>query len=285
MAAKIKIISNPSQICPVSDSASLSKSSAKTSGSNKTDKMSKTLEKFEIDCDIDKQKDCEFWGGISENEKKFYLTKCRDIYEFLKEVSLVRYIGLFINDGFERREDLMEIEEDYFVENRCFNRTQQRKILEKVKEYKVKYSSELIESKTRNTQETGVGSDSDLTLKRCWTCYNKLNDSDYIEKAYSDSIITKKERFCSRKCMSKFEENIYAYCDHCNMIYDKSKGDFIYENRHFHSEKCRDLYLKKCIKTNISVINNGNVSEVSEGEDGKERGGKESFKYDPMDDF
>ena len=50
-------------------------------------------------------------------------------------------------------------------------------------------------------------------------------------------MITRIVRFCSENCKNKFEMNIYEICDICNVKYDKSKGEYIYQNKHFHSKK------------------------------------------------
>ena len=88
---------------------------------SKKDQLYTSREKFELDCDIDKKDDAIFLSKLSEKEKFFYEIKAKDIYDFLKSINLIRYIDSFINDGFETKEDLMEIQEDYFEENKNFN--------------------------------------------------------------------------------------------------------------------------------------------------------------------
>ena len=116
-------------------------------------------EQFELDCDNDKTEDTIFLSKISEREKFFYEVSSKDIYDFLKSINLIRYIDSFINDGFETKEDLMEIQEDYFEENKNFNKNQQKKILsisnEYLKEYKANNNNinvnNIINENTQNT--------------------------------------------------------------------------------------------------------------------------------------
>ena len=81
-------------------------------------------------------------------------------------------------------------------------------------------------------------------------------------------MITKIVRFCNEQCKNKFEMNIYEICEKCKIKYDKSKGDYIYQDKHFHSKKCFDDYLL-----------NNNIKEEEYNNDENED------IYDPMNDF
>ena len=238
-------------------------------------KFNSTSEKFEIDLnETDKKADEEFMNNLSDNERNFYKIKAKELYDFLNSIYLVRFIESFIKDGFEGINDIMELENDYFEINKNFTLFQQKKILEKVKEYKEKYKVKKIEN-----NEIGVECDinnNNYILNRCWTCFNKLNDKNLIEKTYSDSIVTRKVRFCSKSCMEKFEKNIYVYCDYCNIIFDKSKGDFVFEKYHFHTKECLDKYIEE-----HNEINYNTLSNIQEYDDYN----YENKPYDPMDDF
>ena len=238
-------------------------------------KFNSTREKFEIDLnETDKKADNDFMNNLSDNERNFYKNKAKELYDFLNSIYLVRFIESFIKDGFEGINDIMELENDYFEINKNFTLFQQKKILEKVKEYKDKYKSKKIEN-----NEIGVECDinnNNYILNRCWTCFNKLNDKNLIEKTYSDSIVTRKVRFCSKSCMEKFEKNIYVYCDYCNIIFDKSKGDFVFEKYHFHTKECLDKYIEE-----HNEINYNTLSNIQEYDDYN----YENKPYDPMEDF
>ena len=269
----------------------------------KKDQLYTSREKFEIDCDNDKKEDAIFLSKLPEREKFFYEVKAKDIYDFLKSINLIRYIDSFINDGFETKEDLMEIQEDYFEENKNFNKNQQKKILLKAKEYLKEYNDNInnninnnntiidktneswmttVQKEKKNLVEMGVGGgdindyfNNTNAFNRCWTCFNKLKNKNFIEVKYKDSIVTRIVRFCSDKCKNKFEENIYIICDNCYLKYDKSKGDFIYKNNHFHSQKCLEDFINNNFEkednydSNINSNNNSNYNNI----------------YDPMNDF
>ncbi len=267
---------------------------------SKKDQFYTSREKFELDCDNDKKEDAIFLSKLPEREKFFYEVKAKDIYDFLKSINLIRYIDSFINDGFETKEDLMEIQEDYFEENQNFNKNQQKKILLKAKEYLKEYNDNITNNnkinnlimtgdkkENKNFVEMGVGGgdiseylNNTNSFNRCWTCFNKLKDKKYIEVKYKDSIVTRIVRFCSEKCKNKFEENIYTICDNCYIKYDKSKGDFIYKNYHFHSQKCLDDYVNNNFGNEDNFDSNINIDNYSNN----------NIKdynniYDPMNDF
>ena len=298
----------PLNINNKSISSSITKETLKESESKK-DSLYSSREKFELDCDNDKKDDAIFLAKLSESEKFFYEFKAKDIYDFLKSINLIRYIDSFINDGFETKEDLMEIQEDYFEENKSFNKNQQKKILLKAKEYLNEYNEKniqnnninknsnifindgkfvgnRIDAKKTNVAEMGVGGgdineylNNTNSFNRCWTCFNKLKDNNYIEIKYEDSIVTKIVRFCSQKCQNKFETNIYTTCDNCYIKYDKSKGDYIYNNKHFHSKNCFDEYLN----------NNNEKNEYHNSDINMDKNTNNIVTdhniYDPMNDF
>ena len=252
----------------------------------------------------DKIEDLNFLSKLTEREKTFFEVRAADIYNFLKDINLIRYIESFINDGFETKEDLMEIQEDYFLENKNFNKYQQKRILKKAKELLDEFNNKntntnlstnnsvnlenisLISNKNnihnifndnkieKNFSEIGIGN-GDINnyyntnnIIRCWNCFNKLKEKNYIEIRYEESMITKMVRFCSEECKNKFEMNIYEICEKCKLKYDKSKGDYIYQDKHFHSKKCFDDY-----------ISENNIKEEEDEDD------KDEDIYDPMNDF
>lgn len=281
-----------------------------------------TISQEEINIDNDKKLDLIFLSKLSEREKTFFEVKATDIYNFLKDINLLRYIESFINDGFETKEDLMEIREDYFQENKNFNKNQQKKILDKAKEllneYNQKQKNESISMSTNNSinksttinKETGIEDfplenkineinndnksecnfieigigNGDINnyyltnkINRCWTCFNKLKDKNYIEVKYEESMITRIVRFCCEKCKNKFELNIYEICDNCKIKYDKSKGEYIFQDKHFHSQKCLDEFINKN-NINKNEINNNEIIQEEEQEEQEDI-------YDPMNDF
>ena len=267
----------------------------------------------ELENNNDKKEDSIFLSKLTEREKTFFEVRAADIYNFLKDLNLIRFIESFINDGFETKEDLMEIQPDYFEENKNFNQFQQKKILDKVKELNNindnsninnnsinistnnSINNSMIENKINENNinikdcsfsEIGIGNE-DINnynlankINRCWNCFNKLKDKNYIEIKYEESMITKIVRFCSEKCKNKFEKNIYEICENCKIKYDKSKGDYIFQYKHFHSEKCLNKFFgdNNIFKDEINEIKEINEEPIEEQE-------QEEDIYDPMDDF
>ena len=270
-----------------------------------------------LEYENDKKEDFIFLSKLSEREKTFFEVRAADIYTFLKELNLIRYIESFINDGFETKEDLMEIQEDYFLENKNFNKNQQKKILDKAKEllneYNQKQKNENFSMSTNNSIninkesgigdfplenkinennnnksecnfiETGIGNE-DINnyyltnkINRCWSCFNKLKDKNNIEVKYEESMITRIVRFCCEKCKNKFELNIYEICDNCKIKYDKSKGEYIYQDKHFHSQKCLDEFINKNNINKNEINNSDDIIQEEEHEDQEDI-------YDPMND-
>lgn len=220
-------------------------------------------EKYEIDCDGDKAKDQEFIKNLSNEETKFYNLKFKEIYDFLRSINLVRFIDTLIIDGFENLNDILIIQSDYFEENKAFNKNQQKKILNKIKEIKEKQAHNNQKEKPK-TSEMSIGcnlEDKKFPIKICWNCCKPITNK--VDKQYNNIIINKSLSFCSSECLSKFENKMYATCEYCGVKYDKSKGDYQYENYHFDSEKCLEKYI---LKPNNITSNIDNL-------------------YDPMDDF
>ena len=288
-----------------------------TSTKDSTESKQVNSSRYDLEYENDKKEDLIFLSKLTEREKTFFEVRAADIYNFLKELNLIRYIESFINDGFETKEDLMEIQEDYFLENQSFNKNQQKKILNKaralleeynqkqknnsinistdnsintiINESNIQKNKDIIEKKVCNFSEIGIGN-GDINnyyqtnnINRCWNCFNKLKGNAFIEIKYEESMITRIVRFCSEKCKNKFEVNIYELCDNCKIKYDKSKGEFIYKDKHFHSEKCLNEYLDKVQinnKNEIENINNNNNEIIQE----EEQLEQENI-YDPMNDF
>lgn len=233
------------------------------------------LEKIAIDCDGDLAKDKEFLSSLSKNELNFYKIRAKDLYNFLIDLNLVRYIDSFINDGFEATSDILEIKEDYFEENTNFTPKQQKKIIEKVEEMKLKAKQQKKLKKTKEKNEIAVSCEIPTQAgdkaERCFFCYNLVGKGrPKLTQVYSDSIIKREIIFCSVECQQKFEKKyIFSQCQSCGITYDKSKGDYIYESHHFHSQSCLDSYLSKVHKE---------VKEDSSEYDSEK-------PYDPMEDF
>ena len=298
-------------LAPLNKKNNQSQISTSTKDSIESKQMNIPNNNTELENINDKKEDLIFLSKLTEREKTFFEVRAADIYNFLKDLNLIRFIESFINDGFETKEDLMEIQSDYFEENKNFNKYQQKKILDKVKELNNinnsnnnsnsinistnnSINNSIIENKINENNsnikdcsfsEIGIGNE-DINnyniankINRCWNCFNKLKDKNYIEIKYEESMITKIVRFCSEKCKNKFEKNIYEICDNCKIKYDKSKGDYIFQDKHFHSEKCLNKFFGD------NNIFKDEVNEIKEIKDDHIEEQEEEDIYDPMDDF
>ena len=67
-------------------------------------------------------------------------------------------------------------------------------------------------------------------------------------------------------------------CDNCFIKYDKSKGDYIYNNKHFHSKKCFDDYVKNNFEKEEKMNSDMNIYNSSDNN-------VTDNIYDPMNDF
>ena len=99
--------------------------------------------KYKIDCDKtvkerDEEKDNEYLNELDKDIKNFYMEKCGEIFNFLKEIHLCRYIDEFLRSGLDLYEEFIEINEDFFKKmNQPFlNESQQKKFFTKLHEIK-----------------------------------------------------------------------------------------------------------------------------------------------------
>ena len=116
------------------------------STNNNINSESATLKKkFKINCEkstenIDEEKDKEFFNLLDKDIKNFYIEKCGDIFNFLKEIHLCRYIDEFLKRGYDLYEEFIEIKEELFknMKNPFLNEAQQEKFFKKLNEIKNK---------------------------------------------------------------------------------------------------------------------------------------------------
>ena len=98
----------------------------------------------------------------------------KEIYDFLRSINLVRFIDTLIIDGFENLNDILIIQSDYFEENKAFNKNQQKKFLNKIKEIKERQAQNKQKDKPK-TSEMSIGcnlEDKKLPIKICWNFLN-----------------------------------------------------------------------------------------------------------------
>ena len=99
--------------------------------------------KYKINCDKsikdnDEEKDKEYLSELDKDIKNFYIEKCGEIFKFLKQIHLCRYIDEFLKRGFDLYEEFIEINEDFFKKMKTpfLSETQQEKFFNKLNEIK-----------------------------------------------------------------------------------------------------------------------------------------------------
>ena len=99
--------------------------------------------KYKIDCDkiikeTDEEKDNEYLNELDKDIKNFYIEKCGEIFNFLKEIHLCRYIDEFLKRGLDIYEEFIEIKEDFFknMKEPFLNESQQKKFFTKLHDIK-----------------------------------------------------------------------------------------------------------------------------------------------------
>ena len=115
----------------------------KSSINNITNDSTTIKKKYKINCekstgDIDEEKDKEFFEQLDKDIKNFYVEKCGEIFNFLKDIHLCRYIDEFLKRGYDLYEEFVEIKDDFFknMKNPFLNDSQQEKFFKKLNEIK-----------------------------------------------------------------------------------------------------------------------------------------------------
>ena len=89
----------------------------------------------------DEVRDKEYLNKLDKDIKKFYLDKCGPIFNFLKDIYIVRYIDEFLKEGYDIFEEFIEIPDDFFLQKSkpFLNKFQQQKFYNKLHSIKSKY--------------------------------------------------------------------------------------------------------------------------------------------------
>ena len=314
---KEKVVSVPIKIAPQKkmDNSGNINNSNNTQGST----FRKTFtEKIEIECEQDKQKDKEFLEKLTEEEKDFYQEQTKDIFIFLSEIGLVRFIENFIKEGYDLYEDFLQLPKDFFkhLDEPFLTKSQQKKLYDRINETNNQIELEKIEKAqqeefkkavedfrgNKTYSNFGVNTREGKMIGRigeicyCWNCFKSIPKEKGIVKKYSkddmdDNIVIDEKIFCSEKCLNEFEAKKKAniICFECKKVFDMTKGFIIVDGQKVCSVKCKTKYENS--KTTLEKIDNQNKEEVNENNDNKneEDNGEDEedddLNYDPMEDF
>ena len=117
----------------------------KSTNNNINNENTTLKKKYKINCEkstenIDEEKDKEFFNLLDKDIKNFYVEKCGEIFTFLKDIHICRYIDEFLKRGYDIYEEFLEIKEDLFknMKNPFLNEAQQEKFFKKLNEIKNK---------------------------------------------------------------------------------------------------------------------------------------------------
>ena len=94
----------------------------------------------------DEEKDEDFLNNLQNDLKKFYMENEKDIFDFLREIHLCRFIDCFLVEGYDIFEQFIDFPIDFFdkMEKPFLDKEQQKKLYDKLSIFK---------NKNKNNQE------------------------------------------------------------------------------------------------------------------------------------
>lgn len=271
-------------------------------------------EKIEIECEQDKQKDKEFLEKLTDEERDFYQEQTKDIFIFLSEIGLVRFIENFIKEGYDLYEDFLQLPKDFFqhLDEPFLTKSQQKKLYDRIKETNNQIELEKIEKAQQEEfkkavedfrgyktfSDFGVNTRQDKMIEPkaeiccCWNCFKNIPKENGIVKKYpkddmNENIVIEEKIFCSEKCLKEFEakKKSNIICFECKKTFDMTKGFIVVDGQKVCSTKCKTKY-----ENTKEKVENQNKEEVHEKNDNKdeednEEDEEDEVNYDPMEDF
>ena len=238
----------------------------------------------------DEKEDKKFLDNLNEKLREFYEEKTKEIFEFLKEINLCRYINNFLNSGYDIFEEFIELPLDFFSkkENSFLNEAQRKKLYNKITQYKKSIKIEKID-KSSNLNINNISSLDKIIF--CWNCLKPLKQENSIIKKYElnkdKNLLYEYKNFCSEKCVKDFEQKKEICCFECKKFFNFSKNGFIiFDNEKFCGTICKNKYIdnkNKFINDNTNYKEKENDEHENEDKNFEEE--YEGDNYDPMNDF
>ena len=159
--------------------------------------------KFKINCEnineIDELKDKEYFDKLDKDIRNFYIEKCGQIFHFLKDIHLCRYIDEFLKQGYDIYEEFLEIPDDFFQQMNIpfLNKLQQQKFYNKLHSIQSKY-------KQKNFKNNNIIKQNDNKL-----IYNNYKLSNGIDNNIDNNNINPNinEYLNNNKNYNKINEN------------------------------------------------------------------------------
>ena len=115
-------------------------------------RKNKTKEKNKKKILTDEEKDEEYLAKLNKEIKQFYMEKTKEIFDFLKEIYLCRYIDCFLKEGYDIFEEFIALPKDFFdkMEKPFLNKEQQEKLYNKLSIFNNKKNEEIEKEKNNN---------------------------------------------------------------------------------------------------------------------------------------
>lgn len=145
----------------------------------------------------EKEKDQLYWNQLSNKKKAEYKLKYREVYDFLNEINLSRYIEIFLEEGFNSLELLLMITED-FLHKKSFKDHQIKDFIEQINRQNLQNNSSQINEiynnkinkntegpKNVETHEFSINTDdthfnsSSKNVSICWNCLKSCKEESH----------------------------------------------------------------------------------------------------------
>lgn len=145
----------------------------------------------------EKEKDQLYWNQLSNKKKSEYKFKYREVYDFLNEINLSRYIEIFLEEGFNTLELVLMITEEFLLK-KSFKDHQIKKFINqinnKIFQNNTSHVNEIDNSKiNRNndgpknveTHEFSINTDDTLfnssskNVSICWNCLKSCKEESH----------------------------------------------------------------------------------------------------------
>ena len=268
----------------------------------------------EIFTDDDEEKDKIFLENLDNNLKYFYLDKTKQIFEFLKDIRLCRYIQNFLNEGLDLFEEFIELPLDFFekMKNPFLNQKQREKLYQKIslyknitinknvdikptvkKENKKETNSVGNKGKTKTTNEIGCGNNT--IIKKDLKKIKVDNSSNF---AVNNSALLPEEFICCWNCLKPLKKENSIMKEY-NIDKEDNNNSILFKYKYFCSEECIIIFEKEKNTQNLSEIKiknemddeNIQIKNIEDNENNndninqEDEGFFEGDNYDPMDDF
>ena len=177
------------------------------------DRSPKTNEKSQKS---DVEKDEDFLNKLQNELKIFYMEKEKDIFDFLREIHLCRFIDCFLMEGYDLFEQFIELPIDFFdkMEKPFLDKEQQKKLFDKLSVFKNRKKQEIHIPQNKNNKNIFSKTQPEFIKKNQKP--NLINKSEKNEVIVKDKIYknsTNEKVSNGTSSMSKNDKIYNGYID------------------------------------------------------------------------